>query len=148
MTNRTITFIFGLTSVFMLMGAVACRNPDTTASNKMEGSERSAQVVTSDPRFMERVEIKDKVTGRTEDGFLKAQVTIQNLGHMTEDFETKFEWFDDQGFKVDSGVEMWKPGLVYGQERKEIFAVAPNEKASSFRFHIRKPNSLVFSDKE
>ncbi|MBL0314046.1 MAG: YcfL family protein [Holophagaceae bacterium] len=148
MNNRTTTFALGVASILSLMGTSACRNPETTASNKIEGSERGAQVIKDDPRFMERVEIKDKLTGRTEDGFLKAQVAVQNLGGMTEEFETKFEWFDEQGFKVDSSIEMWKPGLVYGHERKEIFAVAPNKKAFSFRFHIRKPNSLVFSGKE
>ena len=125
---------------------VACRQP-TTASNKMDGSVHGDRIIADDPKFFDQIEIMEKVATRAGDGFLKVQVRIRNTGRMSQDFETVFEWFDEKGIKVESVVEHWKPGSIYGMEHKEIIALAPTRQVVSFRFHLRRSNPLVFDNR-
>lgn len=128
---------------FLQMG---CQTP--TSSNQMEGDSAGDRRNIQDADFAGRIEILEKRMVTTDDGFLLVHVTIRNNGKGAESFETMFEWFDDKGMKVDSNVESWLPGTVYGNEKKQIKGIGPTRAATRFLFHVRRPNSIVSSTNE
>lgn len=136
--------------VIACVGMILCLGCATTASNQNLGQSalsagaliRLSRWIVGDDAFNEKLTFSDARTRGTND-FMEVQVTIRNLTPKTIDYETMFEWFDAQGFKVDSAVEMWKPGLIYGRATQEIKAIAPTSSVASYRFHIRRSNPIL-----
>jgi len=79
----------------------------------------------------------------SEDGYLKVQITIENLTDDDTAYETMFEWFGADRMKIANVVEHWSPGWAGGKAIVEIQAVAPTRGAASYRFHIRPPQPIA-----
>ena len=74
--------------------------------------------------------------------FLEAQAIIKNRKKYTVQFEFRVDWFDEEGFPIDSNVSLWKPDLLYGAQTKWITAICPKPQARGFKFMIRYPNPV------
>jgi uncharacterized protein YcfL len=126
---------------------VGCQGPNTS-SNQLEGNATADQRIINDPAFAGSLEVIGKKVMRTDDGFLIVQITAHNLGKSTCDFESMYEWFDAKGMKISNNMETWRPGSVYGLAVKEVKGIAPTMNAESFRFHIRRPNPIISTERE
>ena len=83
------------------------------------------------------------VKARYVGDFLDAQVVVRNRKNYTVAFEYVVDWFDEEGFPIDSSIRMWKPDLLYGAETKWITAICPKPHARGFKFMIRKPHPVA-----
>lgn len=82
------------------------------------------------------------------DGLLRIQATITNSNSENQRFYYRFKWLDSDGFEVWEE-ESWKPGTIYGLQKKTINAVSPSLKATDFRIELQSPdNEGSFSGKK
>lgn len=142
----TVSFSVALAAAMVLLSGCA-----TTASNTSQGTaitSASGDTQLAQQKWLVQDKLFNKLLtfaearAKSDTGFLKVQVTITSLSSSTINYETKFEWYDAAGFKIDNTTELWKPGLIYGKGVQEISGIAPSANAVSYKFHIRKTNQI------
>jgi len=106
-----------------------------------EGDSLEKDYVIKDSVLARKIEILD-VKARFTGDFLEGLVIVRNRKKKTIPFEVKFEWFDEDGFPIESNVSHWTPELLYGQESKWLKSVCPRPKAKGFKVMIRQPNPI------
>lgn len=106
-----------------------------------EGEVLQKDYVIKDKTLAKYIEVLD-VKARFSGDFLEGQAIIRNRAKTTSRFEYKFEWFDQDGFPLESGVSHWTPDLLYGKETKWISGLCPKPEATGFKVMIRKANPV------
>ncbi|MBR6470859.1 MAG: YcfL family protein [Victivallales bacterium] len=96
------------------------------------------RIILSDPAFAANLEVVRDAREKTAEGFLHAQVTLQNLNQ--EDFQCQycFEWRDENGLMQTHAPTPWRPLVFHGGEVKEVDGVSPLQGASDFRLKLRR----------
>jgi len=89
-------------------------------------------------KLIEVMDVKSRFVGE----FLEAQAIVRNRKKYTVQFEVKVEWYDAEGFPIESNVTHWKPDLLYGAETKWISTLCPKPHAKGFKIMIREPNPV------
>ncbi len=137
------TFIFCL----ILLTPTGCANKtvsNVAVGELIEGEEEDTlqkDYIIKDKVLAGKIEIQD-VKARHNGDFLEGLAIIHNRENTTVPFEVKFEWFDEEGFPVESNISHWKPDLLYGKESKWIQSICPRPNAKGFKIMIRKPNPI------
>jgi uncharacterized protein YcfL len=106
-----------------------------------EGETLKKDYVIKDKTLAKEIQVVD-VKARFQGDFLEGQAILSNLEKSTVPFEYRFEWFDAEGFPIESNVSLWKPDLLYGKETKWIKALCPVPNAKGFKVMIREPNPV------
>lgn len=136
-------FIVGILAV--LPSACAKRTASNVAVGEVIGEEEGEVLqkdyIIKDKTLAKEIEVLD-VKARKVGNLLQGQAIIRNRKMSTTHFEYKFEWFDEDGFPVESNVSLWKPDLLYGAETKWIGATCPKPDATGFKIMIREPNPV------
>lgn len=133
----------------VLLGTIHLACAPTTTSNVAvgevlegeEGQTLQKDYVVKDKLLAKEIQVLD-VKARYVGDFLEGLAIVKNRRKYTVDFEYKFEWYDENGFPVESSVAHWTPGLLYGQESKWIQALCPRAGATGFKVMIRMPNPV------
>jgi uncharacterized protein YcfL len=106
-----------------------------------QGETLQKDYVIKDKALAKLVEVTD-VKARVVGEFLEGQAIVRNRKKYTVPFEVKFEWYDAEGFPIESNVTQWRPDLLYGSETKWIKALCPKPHAKGFKIMIREPNPV------
>jgi uncharacterized protein YcfL len=138
--------MIGILALLLLLPLVCLTGCHRSASNiaigtaTIEGDVLSLdkRIITNDQLLKWRVNILD-VKARREGGYIVAQVVLKNNRKRTFSGEYLFEWFDNEGFKIDSPVEHWAPVVIHGEEEKHLQSTAPSPRAVTFKLHFRRP---------
>ena len=69
---------------------------------------------------------------RVSTDLLKIQVQLENLKSSTMNFRYRVEWYDQDGMKIDSPTDLWKPITLQGRETSTISSVATSPRAVDF----------------
>lgn len=69
-------------------------------------------------------------------GFVKIQVELVNMSVNPQSFSYKFEWFDQNGMRVDTPTSTFIPRQLEGMERTVISCVAPSPNAKDFQLKL------------
>ncbi len=131
----------------ILLAPAACTNKtvsNVAVGELVEGDEEDVlqkDYIIKDKVLAGKIEIQD-VRARHNGDFLEGMAIIRNLEKTTVPFEVKFEWYDEEGFPIESNISHWKPDLLYGKESKWIKAICPRMDAKGFKIMIRKPNPI------
>jgi len=133
----------GLSISLVLAALAGCAD---TSANVLVGETVDAglakTVVVNNKSFAKGVELTD-IVARKVNNLLQIQVVLTSLKSDTIRFEHSFEWFDAEGFKVESQAEHWTPEVIYGKQVLRIEGIAPNEMAESFKFMVREPTEPI-----
>ncbi len=142
--RRTAPRAVALASLLASALAAGCATPGTpqTTVDSRPAANPDYRLVQLDPAFGETVAVTN-VTRRRVEGFLQVQVSLQSRASKTVPVETKFEWYDRDGFRIDDGREVWSPGELAPGTSMEAKSIAPKAEADSFRFHVRLANPIV-----
>lgn len=106
-----------------------------------EGETLQKDYVIKDRGLAREIQVLD-VKARYVGDFLNAQAVVKNRKSYTVGFEYAVDWFDEEGFPIDSNIRLWKPDLLYGAETKWITAICPKPHARGFKIMIRSPNPV------
>jgi len=136
-----------LLPVLLLAALVSCEKR-TTANvavgqviEGQEGETLQKDYFINDKSLAKDIEVLD-VKARQVGEFLEGQAVVRNRKKQTVHFEYRFEWFDQEGFPIESNIALWKPELLYGRESKHLQALCPKPAAKGFKIMIREPNPV------
>ena len=99
-----------------------------TIASKLEEQGRMNNLRVTDLRAVKR------------DNLLRIQAEITNLSPGNQQLYYRFKWLDSDGFTVWEE-ELWKPVLIYGNQKQLLNAVSPTFKASDFRLILNSPDN-------
>lgn len=78
---------------------------------------------------------------RTDEGFLRVQVTVRNENRQDFDCQYRFIWKDKSGITLTHAQTVWKPLVLHGQQQTVVEGVSPVPGADDFRLVVR-PSGL------
>lgn len=106
-----------------------------------EGEILKKDYIIKDRSLAKEIEVLD-VKARYVGDFLEGQAILNNKKKTTFEFEYKFEWYDSEGYPIESNVTLWTPDLLYGKEQIWIKALCPKPGATGFKILVRAPNPV------
>lgn len=95
------------------------------------------------PQLAERLTISD-VNHRVTNQLLEVNVELSSQYDKSMKLQYHFNWFDDQGFAVESGKSPWQPLELHGIQSTIIRGVAPTVNATSFNVYVREAKSNAY----
>lgn len=145
--RRRVGIVRSLVAVGLVFFCAACAK--TTVSNVAvgqieegaEGQVLKREFFIKDKNLAKEIQVVD-IKARFQGDFLEGQAVLTNRENFTVPFEYKFEWFDGEGFPIETPVVHWAPELLYGKETKWIKALCPVPNAKGFKVLIRQPNPV------
>lgn len=102
-------------------------------------ADKSSYVKVVDDSIKRDISI-EKISERvnSESGLKELQVLGENETDEYMKLRYRVEWFDKDGFAIDSIATKWKEFPVYKNASFNIHIVAPNKKATDYRLFINK----------
>lgn len=74
---------------------------------------------------------------KTNEGFLRVQVTLKNANREDFDCQYRFIWKDKDGLTLTHAHSPWKPLVLHGKQETIVEGVAPLGAATDFKLAIR-----------
>lgn len=130
-----ISVITVISSVFFL----GCATPITSGigtSAITQGDDFSKHLEVDNPKLAKQLEIID-VKSRKTNGLLEVNLQLNSTYKKSLKLQYHFNWFDAQGFVIESRKTPWKPLELHGFQSTSLSGLAPNEDVASFTVYVR-----------
>jgi len=125
-----------MTSIVFLSGCASSEKPKPKSNNSI-AKVIEAECGNSDIKI---TDIKGRIK---DDGFMKVQVSGENVSKKYHLLEYKVLWFDEDGFVIETLLSKWKDAPAYASQPFHVGAISPNTKAKTFRLYIRKDKEVI-----
>jgi uncharacterized protein YcfL len=125
---------------FILLG---CANniPPTTSgigsSNMAQGDDFTKRLKVDNPELAKQLKIAD-VKSRNTNGLLEVNLELASTDKKSLKLQYHFNWFDADGFVIESRKTAWKPLELHGFQSTTLRGLAPSEQVTSFDVYVRK----------
>ena len=126
--------IAGVCLVFLAGCASKDAKPNNSIAKVVETNEECGS------KDIKIVDIKGRVKS---DGFMKVQVSGENLSDEYQLLEYRVVWFDEDGFVIDSLLSKWQTAPAYAAAPFHVSAISPSTKAKTFRLYIRRDKEVI-----
>jgi uncharacterized protein YcfL len=131
-----------LLSVLSLLLLAGCQAPTTagmsTRINAVGGNDEfAARVRYDDTRMASSLQVLGAATRQNPDGFIIAQVEVQNLSKRNYPVQYLFSWFDQNGMEIYPGKRPWQQKVLFGGEIANLQGVSPYPEAVEFKINFR-----------
>jgi uncharacterized protein YcfL len=81
------------------------------------------------------------IKSRRNNDLLEVNIEVSSQYGSSLSLQYQFNWFDQQGFVIESGKSTWQPVTLHGQQNIMLRGVAPSMQASTYNVYIREiPN--------
>ena len=127
--KRCVLFLFLLFSVSFFGG---CLSPRTDGFAVENGHLQLDNV----PFSLNLNMIQDAMY-RTEEGYLRVQVTVRNENRQDFDCQYRFLWKDKAGLVLTHAQTVWKPLVLHGKQQTVVEGVSPVLGAEDFKLVLR-----------
>ena len=77
------------------------------------------------------------VKSRKTNGLLEVNLRLASTFKKSLKLQYHFNWFDAQGFVVESRKTPWKPVELHGFQSTTLRGLAPNGQVASFNVYVR-----------
>lgn len=129
----------GLVSLVLLSGCARWQ-PRVNTTQEAEREGKPVQIEDArliwDKDLAGAVQLVGLIEGEAPNGFKKIEAELFNATRGRVAIRYRFEWFDANGFAVDSTMDEFRDRALLGGERARISAVAPNARAVDFELEI------------
>lgn len=128
---------------------VGCTNttPPTTSgtgtSVMMQGSEFSKYLQVHNLYLAAQLKITD-VKSRKTNALLEINLQLTSTYKKSLKLQYHYNWFDEQGFVIESRKTSWKPLELHGFQSTTLRGLAPNEQVTSFTVYVREIPGKVY----
>ena len=130
--NASFRKIFILHLSFSALLLSGCLSPRTAGLSAEKGV-----LKVEDRLFASHIEVVQDQTTMTDQGFLKAQVTLRNTERRNFDCQYRFTWKDKDGMTLKAAETLWTPLMLHGREEAVIQGICPVPDAADFRLVMR-----------
>jgi uncharacterized protein YcfL len=133
-----ISVVTVLSSVLFI--GCADTTPPTTSgtgtSAMTQGDDFSKHLKIDNPELALKLNIADVKSRKTND-LLEINLQLASTFEKSLKLQYHFNWFDAQGFVIESRKTAWKPVELHGFQSTTLRGVAPNEQVASFNVYVR-----------
>ncbi len=134
----------GISAITVLSSllVLGCSNtmPPTTSgtgtSVLTQGDDFSKHLKVDNPKLALKLTIAD-VKSRKTNGLLEVNLKLASTYKKSLKLQYHFNWFDAQGFVVESRKTPWKPVELHGFQSTTLRGLAPNGQVASFNVYVR-----------
>lgn len=138
MKSKSIYLVALFAGVLALVG---CKNVQPVTSgigtDKMKpGADFVRYLVVHNPELEEQLFISD-VKSRTNNDLLEINLDLTSLHNKSLKLQYHFNWFDKDGFVIESRKSPWKPLDLHGFQTTSVRGVAPTVDVASFSIYVR-----------
>ncbi len=129
----------GLVAAGLLAGCSAWQpRVNTTVAAEPEGKPETIEDARLiwDEDLAKAVQLVGLIEGKAPNGFKKVEAELFNAAGRRLAVRYRFEWFDAEGFAVDSAMDEFRDRALLSGERARISAIAPNTRAVDFQLEI------------
>lgn len=137
--NYMCRFSLLLLSLFVIAGCTNKKPPVTSGtgtSMMTQGGNFSKHLEIHNDELAERLYISD-VKSRKSNGLLEVNLELTSSYEKTQKLQYHFNWFDSEGFVIESRKTPWKPLNLHGQQSTTLRGLAPNINVSTFNVYVR-----------
>ena len=123
-------------SSLILFGCAAPITSGTGTSAMTQSDDFSKHLEVHNPKLGKQLKIID-VKSRKTNGLLEVNLQLKSTYKKSLKLQYHFNWFDAQGFVIESRKTPWKPLELHGFQSTSLRALAPNEQVASFTVYVR-----------
>jgi uncharacterized protein YcfL len=125
-------------SLILLIGCVGTPpiTSGTGTSEMEQGDDFSKYLEVHNPDLSLQLKITD-VKSRKTNGLLEINLKLSSTYKKSLKLQYHFNWFDVQGFVIESRKTPWKPLELHGFQSTTLRGLAPNEQVTSFSVYVR-----------
>jgi uncharacterized protein YcfL len=128
----TVTVILSL----VFFGCAAPITSGTGTSVMTQGDGFLTHLQVHNPKLGNKLKIID-VKSRKTNNLLEINLQLKNNYKKSLKLQYHFNWFDAQGFVIESRKTPWKPLELHGFQSTGLRGLAPNEQVASFNVYVR-----------
>jgi uncharacterized protein YcfL len=119
-----------------LVGCAAPITSGTGTSEMAQFDDFSKHLEVHNPKLGKKLKIID-VKSRKTNGLLEINLQLQSTYKKSLKLQYHFNWFDAQGFVIESRKTPWNPLELHGFQSTALRGLAPNEQVASFTVYVR-----------
>jgi uncharacterized protein YcfL len=139
--KRFISFtVVAVLSSLVFLGCTNTKPPTTSGigiSEMTHGKDFSKHLQVHNAELGKQIAIID-VKSRTTNGLLEINLQLKSAYEKSLKLQYHFNWFDAQGFVIESRKTPWKPLELHGFQSTTLRGLSPNEQAVSFNVYVRR----------
>ncbi len=145
MKNMTVKLGF---SAIICLTMLACKSTAPVSSGigaeSITNEEPPATYLKVDnPDLAEKLTIS-YVQHRMNNELLEVNVELSSQFEKSMKLQYHFNWFDEQGFAVESRKSPWKPIELHGHQSTTLRGLAPASNVTSFNVYVRNASSNAY----
>ncbi len=131
-----------LVTVLSLLIFIGCANKTppitsgTGTSAITQGDDFSKHLKVDNSKLAAKLNIAD-IKSRKTNGLLEVNLQLASTFKKSLKLQYHFNWFDAQGFVIESRKTPWKPVELHGFQSTTLRGLAPNEQVASFNVYVR-----------
>ena len=128
-----------LLSAFVITGCANNKPPVTSGtgtSPMTQGDDFNKHLEIHNDELAERLYISD-VKSRKNNGLLEVNLELISRYEKSQKLQYHFNWFDSDGFVIESRKTSWKPLDLHGLQSTTLRGLAPNINVSTFNVYVR-----------
>ena len=119
-------FLIFFLSIFLLSGCV----------KKVKDPNFSVE----DSEIYDSLEVVSEAKRIKDDGLTEIEVIFKNYTDSNEKIAYKVDWFDKDGFSIDTIMSKWKVIEVEAKRNMIIHAISPSIKATEYKIRMQYPS--------
>jgi uncharacterized protein YcfL len=127
-----VTIIISLT----FFGCAAPITSGAGTSAMTQGDDFSTHLQVDNPELGQRLKIINVKSRKTND-LLEINLQLKSRYKKSLKLQYHFNWFDSQGFVIESRKTPWKPFDLHGFQSTTLKGLAPNNQVASFSVYVR-----------
>jgi uncharacterized protein YcfL len=105
-------------------------------SNMTQGDDFTKRLKVDNPELAKQLKIADVRSRKTND-LLEVNLELASTFKKSLKLQYHFNWFDADGFVIESRKTAWKPLELHGFQSTTLRGLAPSEQVTSFNVYVR-----------
>lgn len=108
----------------------------TGTTNMAQGDDFTQHLKIDNPELGRQLKISD-VKSRQSNDLLEINLELTSTYKKSLKLQYHFNWFDADGFVIESRKTPWKPLELHGFQSTTLRGLAPSEQVASFNVYVR-----------
>ncbi len=130
----------GVIAVLSVLISACSSTPPTTSGTGTgqltQGDDFSKHLQVDNPDLATKLLITD-VKSRKTNQLLEVNLQLTSTYEKSLQLQYHFNWFDAQGFVIESRKTPWKPVELHGMQTTALRGLAPSEAVATFSVYVR-----------
>lgn len=129
-------FILAVLAIFIFFGC-----SDKQKEITLEYINTHKNIVIEDDSILKWLIIENIASLVRADGMLEVEIATKNINSKSNTVAYKIDWFDENGFVIETILSKWKLLQIEGKRNAIIHGISPSQNAVSYKIRFQEPTS-------